>query len=534
MTNLDADTKLDLNKTSYDDLPYANNAFSYASPEHLNTVGKIFGLNPADVETAKVLELGCGLGGNILGYAARYPKSKVVGVDLSKVQIDEGNKLITQLGLTNIDLKAMDIVDIDDSFGKFDYIICHGFLSWVPKEIQDKMFHVAKHNLAPNGIAYVSYNTLPGWNIVGTFKEMLQYHTDTFKDVNDKLEQARAFISFVQDGLSGSESPYYKFLENEAKIISAADNSYLKHEYLDKGNTQFYFVEFMEMASKNGLAYLADTHLSNMYLGNLPEKAVEKLKTINDIVRVEQYMDFVVNRRFRSTLLCHADSTIQRNIQPQALDDMWISMNIVSNTAVDKLDFKNESLTSSFTIRSVAGEVQCNPNGNFICAVLCAFSENNGGFLSIDEIAKYIKAKCPTFSAKDHLNGIKLELVTLLFKGFLSVRSVKPLTVSKISDKPAISKLALLQIQNNLHMVFNQLNDSINVPMVHRIVMLNLDGKNTIAQIIDKVDDILNKSGQQFQIDGKTVTDNEVKVRLIKDMVNNALQFCLAYAFLVG
>ena len=39
--------------------------------------------------------------------------------------------MVTQLGLSNVDLQAADIMDLPDAFGSFDYIIAHGLYSWV-------------------------------------------------------------------------------------------------------------------------------------------------------------------------------------------------------------------------------------------------------------------------------------------------------------------------------------------------------------------------------------------------------------------
>jgi methyltransferase-like protein/SAM-dependent methyltransferase len=533
MKDLQTDEKLANAKTSYDDFPYANYSFSYACPEHLYTIAKVFGLKPSSVDTAKVLDMGCGSGGNIMGFAGRYPKSHSIGVDLSKVQIDYGNNIVDKLGLTNIDLKHMSITDIDESFGKFDYIICHGVFSWVPKEVQDKILDISKKLLTPNGIAYVSYNTLPGWNIISTFREMLQFHTDSFARDEDKLVQARAFLQFIQEGLEGSNTPYYKCLKNEVSIINSVDNSYLKHEYLDRGNTQFYFSDFMKMASSHGFNYLADTHLPSMYLGNIPEKARAELQSINDIVRSEQYMDFINNRRFRSTLLCHNNLSLKRNIESDVLEDMWLAMQVVPDVPVEKLDFTNPSLSTSFTINPNTQSGQCTIDNSFISAAFYAFAESSGIYLSMDDIVKYIKAKCPNFSEKNDREAVRLQLLTMLFKGVLTIRAIKPLSASKISEKPAISELALMQLTNNSPIIYNQLNDSINVGALDRIVMLYLDGKSNIDQIVQKVSDMLVHSGNDLQIEGKTVTDKGQRMQLIKDLVNNSLQFCLSYAFLV-
>jgi methyltransferase-like protein/2-polyprenyl-3-methyl-5-hydroxy-6-metoxy-1,4-benzoquinol methylase len=533
MTDLKTDEKLAPTRTSYDELPYDNFSFSYASPEHLYTIGKIFGLNAPSVETAKVLDLGCGFGGNILGFAHRYPKSNSIGIDLSKVQIEDGRKMIDLLGLKNIDLKHMSIVDINESFGKFDYIICHGVFSWVPKDIQEKILEISKQLLTPNGIAYVSYNTLPGWNIISSFSEMLQYHTETIGSLPDKLTQARAFIEFLKDTSEESKTPYSKFIADEASIISASGDSYLKHEYLDKGNIQLYFTEFMNLAGAYGMSYLADASLSTMYLGNLPKKASEELKEVGDIIRSEQYMDFINNRRFRCTLLCHDNINLKRNIESNGLDDMWLAMQIAPDVLSKDLDFTNPSLSTTFTITLNTGPVECTPQNAFICAAFYAFAESYGAYLSMDDIVKSIKAKCPSFSEKTDLEKIRTEFIVLLFKGLLTIRAIKPIVASKISVKPAISKLALMQLVNNFPAIINQLNDTINISPMSKIVMVNLDGESTIDQIVQKVGYMLEQSGNELQVEGKTVTDKGQKIQLIKDLVNNTLQFCLSYGFLV-
>src|SRR5207247_675018 len=79
------------------------------------------------------------------------------------------------LGLSNIDLRAASILDVDDSWGQFDYIVCHGVYSWVPESVQDKILTVCARNLAPAGVAYVSYNTYPGWHTRSLLREFLCY-----------------------------------------------------------------------------------------------------------------------------------------------------------------------------------------------------------------------------------------------------------------------------------------------------------------------------------------------------------------------
>lgn len=192
----------------YDEVPYESYPYSMSHPYHLMTIGILFGMNPPLPEKARILELGCAAGGNLIPHAVNYPEAKLVGVDFSKVQIAEANATKEGLGLKNIDFHCCSITDIDDSFGKFDYIICHGVISWVPEEVRKKIFEVCDKNLTENGIAYVSYNTLPGWNMIRTIRDMMLYHANTFTNVQDKIIPYRLLLEFVKESLEGSNSPY--------------------------------------------------------------------------------------------------------------------------------------------------------------------------------------------------------------------------------------------------------------------------------------------------------------------------------------
>ena len=75
----------------------------------------LFGMQPHDVANSRVLELGCAGGGNLIPMALTMPDAKFVGVDLSAVQVAQGQKLIADLGLTNIRLLVLSITDLDES-----------------------------------------------------------------------------------------------------------------------------------------------------------------------------------------------------------------------------------------------------------------------------------------------------------------------------------------------------------------------------------------------------------------------------------
>ena len=102
--------------------------------------------------------------------ADQFPSSEFIGIDASLRQIQDGNRTLTQSGLTNVELRQQDILEFTDD-RPFDFIISHGVYSWVPTAVQHRMLQICRDCLAPNGIAYVSYNTYPGWHMRGMIRD---------------------------------------------------------------------------------------------------------------------------------------------------------------------------------------------------------------------------------------------------------------------------------------------------------------------------------------------------------------------------
>jgi len=113
----------------YDDFPYDDFPFRSSHVDVLATVGGLLGLDPAPPEACRVLELGAGMGGNLLGMAVSLPGSRFAGVDLSSQQIAHARAEVAALGLDNIEFLAVDILDLGPGLGCFDYILCHGVWS---------------------------------------------------------------------------------------------------------------------------------------------------------------------------------------------------------------------------------------------------------------------------------------------------------------------------------------------------------------------------------------------------------------------
>ena len=69
-------------KESYNTVIYVSKAFPNTNINSLQARGRLYGLSPAPLKGARVLELGSSCGGNIIPQALYYPETTFTGIDL--------------------------------------------------------------------------------------------------------------------------------------------------------------------------------------------------------------------------------------------------------------------------------------------------------------------------------------------------------------------------------------------------------------------------------------------------------------------
>lgn len=313
----------------YDELTYETNPFPETHPGNLAALGRLFGVQTPLAQQCRVLELGSATGGNIIPMAWRLPHSEFVGVELSAPQVAIGQAVIEALGLGNIRLDVGDILELDPAqLGQFDYIIAHGVYSWVPTAVREKILALARDCLTPNGIAYISYNVLPGWRMRGSVRDLLLYATRDAQGADAKYHAAIAALQRLQHALQDAQADSHRYVQKEIGYLLKAHPSYLLHEYLAGENNAFLFSEFLADSVRHGLQYLCETDLHTLFDTTLTPPAQAALGDIDDPLQHEQWMDFVRMRTFRQSLLCRADLPLEREIDVDVFTTFYFSANL--------------------------------------------------------------------------------------------------------------------------------------------------------------------------------------------------------------
>ncbi|MBN8549983.1 MAG: class I SAM-dependent methyltransferase [Deltaproteobacteria bacterium] len=518
------------NASSYDQIPYPSFSFPESHPRHLAIIAGLFGLQTALPAKASVLELGCASGGNLIPMAYGMPQARCVGVDLSARQIEIGQALVTKAGLKNVDLRCMNLADLDKTFGTFDYIICHGVFSWVPAEVQKRILEICSANLSPQGVAYVSYNTLPGWNMYRSIRDMMLFHTRQFNEPAMIVGQARAFLDFAVKAVAQQQSAYSMLLKGELERLRTQSDAYLFHDHLEKENNPVYFHEFARMAEAQGLRYLGESTFHTMTPVEFDPEIQKTLHAITDkIVAMEQYIDFLRNRTFRATLLCRRDNKLVRRIAPAAIQKLQVA------TAL-------QSVSQTPEVWSATQENYVHPNGSELRttdaltkAVLFTLKDSWPGWQPFERLLKTVREaalKSPLVKTlvvnEENLGRAVLQLFQ---QGMVELHLDPPQFVTKVAVRPKVSALVRAQIQEGRPLT-NLRHETVQVPDLFRYIAGLCDGKRDSAQIASALEEGIN-SGVLKMREGKELpTVPADRLKYFSGVVANALAFLARSAML--
>ncbi len=507
-------------KESYDELPYDSYSFPMSHPEHLCIIATLMGYEYPDFTRAKVLELGCAGGGNLLPIAIDNPEAEFIGIDLSPVQIAEANQHKKALDLSNIEFKTFDIMDIEKDFGEFDFIIAHGVFSWVPDLVRDKILKIINQNLSEKGLAYISWNVMPGWSAQKTIRDILLSHTKIYDKAEEKVEHAKLLMDFLSENMLDESCLKSSIIRINDKFKEEGNDSYILHEYLEHSNNQFYFSEFNKMLEDNKLKYVGDSAISSMNPERFNQETTNFLKSLDPLTK-EQYTDYITGNPFRGSIVTKA-SNKQKKVDIEQLKKMYYYTKLKCDLDYDKVSIKDEisfsEVGSSFCIKS---------SDSITNSLLLEMSKTRFYAYSFGQMLAIIEKKLTGYDKNILSKSLLSALVRYILNGALKPTLKKSRHSVEIPDKPEAYILARYQASlPNIYKVTTFLHTTAQINDNEKILLQFLNGKNDIKKISELFYEYIDNNKISLKNNGLMVTSPSEKIKLVENLVKDSLK-CL-------
>jgi methyltransferase-like protein len=266
-----------------------------------------------------------------------------------------------------------------------------------------------------------------------------------------------------------------------------------------------------------------------MLLRNLPDKVQQVFHQL-PAVQQEQYMDFVRNRRFRKTLLCHRDLRLKRRVSPAQMKRFHLAL--APGVQAQGVDIRDEKLCH-FRL----GNRTLNAGNRLTKAALMYLKEIRPRYVSFAELYVTALARVgqprsaetddPTLSADtlahNLLVGYSIDL--------LEIAVHPPRCVVRLNARPLASPLARLQAARGCQ-VTNQLHRTVGVDAVGQRLLSRLDGAHERADLIASVEEAVQAGEVKIQNGGRPV--KKVDPAALSSILDQALSRFSESALLIG
>lgn len=475
---------------SYDELPYDSLPLPETQPDFLAAMARLHGFDAPDPSRARILELGCAQGGNLIPLAWRSPECECVGIELSRVQAQAGADFVAKLGLANVRILHGDLAALPEDLGEFDYIIAHGVFSWVPLAVQQALLALCRRHLSPHGIAYISFNVAAGWERLQSLRAALIGRTSATLPAPERYRQAQRVLDELEAEWSDP------FLRKEIAYLKAAAPSYLFHEYLAEFNAPMRFAEFAAELDRHALRYVGEAG---------PRHAVVELEEAWGLapegmagrwLDAEAALDDAFAVRFRRALVARADAPCAQPPQAGALDALAFYADLRSDEEID--------------LGAPSAQHFLNPAGNAFAIALpamkaaaMALSAAYPRALGYAELLEAVRAMLDEFGVEGSVEetAFREDLFQLVMAhGVTPTMAGSVPATGEPGEHPCAHALARLQAATPGWVVSGARHVAMDLDPQGRALLAGLDGRRSVGQLVPEMQRALAEQGLELPL----------------------------------
>jgi methyltransferase-like protein len=280
------------------------------------------------------------------------------------------------------------------------------------------------------------------------------------------------------------------------------------HEQLETFNAPCYFLDFGKRTEPYRLAYLADAAPQTMFAVNYGEKvAVPLLKECgHSQILVEQYLDFVVNRTFRQSLLVHGERgpRISYNLDRRRFGRLHFAAWLPPAGGETQLDDSNQEYGQ-------AGRTLFTQDPG-VKAAVDVLTARWPWTLSRRELLDAVRARLAAAGIAvpvDQESKIDDLLEALIIRGLVRYRlePVRPESVcTPLRLHEPTRRMAEVVRGDDDAYIFNIWHESVLLPPVDRHLVPLLDGTRDREALVEKLLPLLRTDVIRFYRDGRQLT----------------------------
>jgi methyltransferase-like protein len=468
----------------------ARGAYHLIHPDHLATLALLNGVETAPPRRCRVLTLGMAES-DILPMAVELPDSTFTGVS-ARME------------------------------GPFDYILCDDAFSRVGEDGRQKMLAMCRALLAPNGVVCIGYQTYPGWHLRQQLREMLTYHTRDVDDPAQKSARAQELVQFLAETAGNGDDAHARFLRE-------AQQHFDLDEYLLADSEPVYFRDFAARAALHGLQYAGEADAHDAEIDNLAPETARKLRALaGNTIDLQQYLDFVVNRAYRRSLLVHAGTKLDRTMTPARMRRMYVASACRPTSAEPDLrDVVSESFVTE------AGKTFSSEHA-VTKAALVELAARWPRAIAFDELVAGVAARLALANVRADLDEVLPDVVHALFwSGVVALHVAPPQCTERVSERPCASELARAQASAGVP-VLNQRRRAIRLddPLASFLLPL-LDGTRDRASLLRLLDETVAAGRLDIRPEGGQIPDPSRIPSVLEALLDHHLKKMAQMALLV-
>ncbi len=368
-----------------DDIAYSAAFYPDTAPAHLAFAALCRQRAPGLAwRPRRVLELGFGQGFGLALLAAANPDVAFEGCDFNAEHVAHARGLIEDAALANLTVSPMSFeAAAGHGENDVDVVVLHGILSWIAPASQRAVVSILARRLRPDGIAYISYNCMPGWAPLTPIRQLMlavkrsnpgssDHQIALALDLIGKLWQCNAGY-FVMNPMA----------RHHVGVMLGMDRAYLAHEYLVDDAQLLQFSDVAALLAPAGLSYLASAALlDNFDDYAVPDTVRPLIPEIGDPMLAEAVRDFAANRKFRRDLFSRGTKELSSEARRLMLSGLTFSLAVPRSLLSMKFLGPVGDITLKPEFHVAVADVLARRSATFDeLLALPAFGENGTGLL---------------------------------------------------------------------------------------------------------------------------------------------------------